>query len=90
MIARTSKTWVWLGAFAAGLVPTARQAEACAVCFGDPDSPMAKGIVWGVLVLISVVGFVLVAIAATGFVWMRRSRRLADMEPGEEFTRAGT
>lgn len=47
---------------------------ACAVCFGDPESPMAKGAVAGILVLLGVVGCVLTAFVGTGLYWIRRSR----------------
>ncbi len=59
------------------------RAAACAVCFGDPDSPMAKGVVAGVLTLVGVVGFVLVGIACTGLSWIQRSRRLRRLEDDE-------
>jgi hypothetical protein len=36
---------------------------ACAVCFGDPNSPMAIGASWGVLLLIGVTAAVLSAFA---------------------------
>ena len=49
---------------------------ACSVCFGDPDSPLTKGALMGVYVLVGVVGFVLLSIAATGVYWIQRSRRL--------------
>jgi hypothetical protein len=51
-------------------------ALACSVCFGDPDSPLTKGALMGVYVLVGVVGFVLLSIAATGVYWIQRSRRL--------------
>lgn len=63
-------------AVAALLVSTC-PALACAVCFGDPDSPLTKGALMGVYVLVGVVGFVLAGIAATGVFWVQRSRRLA-------------
>lgn len=53
-----------------------REAQACAVCFGDPDSAMAQGVVWGVLVLVGIVGFVLAGVAGTALFWLHRSRRL--------------
>ena len=56
-------------------------ALACAVCFGDPDSPMTKGVVAGVIVLVSVVGFVLLGVAGTGLYWVHRSRRLTRVDP---------
>jgi len=52
-------------------------ANACAVCFGDPDSPLTKGALMGVYVLVGVVGFVLAGITATGVYWVQRSRRIA-------------
>ena len=55
----------------------AESVQACAVCFGDPESPMAKGAVMGILVLAGVIGFVLLAVTGTGLYWMQRSRRLA-------------
>ena len=51
-----------------------RSLFACAVCFGDPDSAMAKGVVAGVWVLLGVVSFVLVSLAGLGLFWIRRSR----------------
>ncbi len=56
---------------------TVEQASACAVCFGDPESRMAKGVVAGVLVLVGVIGMVLLGVASMGVWWMLRSRRLA-------------
>jgi len=37
--------------------------QACAVCFGRTDSPLGKGLHWGVLALL---GFVFVTLAAFG------------------------
>ena len=55
-------------------------AVACATCFGDPDSNMAKGVVWGVLVLFGIVGSVLAGVAGVGVFWMQRSRRLNQVD----------
>ena len=33
-------------------------ASACSVCFGDPDSPWAKALGWGILVLLGIVAAV--------------------------------
>lgn len=52
-------------------------AQACSVCFGDPDHPMTKGAVAGVYVMIGFVGFVLTGIIGTAAFWMARSRQLA-------------
>lgn len=53
------------------------EALACSVCFGDPDSDMAKGAVSGVLFMIGVISCVLVGIASVAGVWIVRARRLA-------------
>ncbi len=63
---------------------SADQARACASCFGDPDSSMAKGVVAGVLVLVAVVGTVLLGVAGTSLRWIQRGRRLAQMEPSRQ------
>ena len=52
------------------------RALACATCFGDPDSPMAKGAVMGVIVMIGVISFVLTGIAGTSLFWIHRVRRM--------------
>ena len=61
----------------AGVMGRACPALACAVCFGDPESPLTKGALMGVYVLVGVVGFVLAGIAGTGAFWIQRSRKLA-------------
>jgi len=55
----------------------APQAFACAVCFGDPNSPMTKAAIAGVIVLVGVTTAVLIGIAILGFTWMRRESKLA-------------
>jgi len=52
------------------------QALACAVCFGDPDSDMAKGATAGVMFMVGVTGMMLLGIAGLGLTWIRRSRQL--------------
>ncbi len=61
----------------------AKPVVACAVCFGDPNSAMAKGVVAGVVVLASVIGFVLFGVAGTGLYWVHRSRRLSGLDPSK-------
>lgn len=58
------------------LLIATEQVQACAVCFGDPDSRMVKGVVAGVLVLVGVISAVLAGVASVGVCWMQRSRRL--------------
>lgn len=54
----------------------ASSAPACAVCFGDPNSDMIKGVKAGVLLLILVIGGVLGGIVAVAFTWARRAKAL--------------
>jgi hypothetical protein len=51
-------------------------AWACAVCFGDPNSEMTKGLKAGIILLILVVAAVLTAIASIGITWARRAKAL--------------
>ena len=53
-----------------------RPALACAVCFGDPNSPMSKGARMGVLSLGIFIGAVLFGILAVALTWARRARSL--------------
>lgn len=61
-------------------------ARACSVCFGDPESPLVKGVNAGVIIMIGFVGFVLTGVAGTGLFWRQRGRRLArDVQAEESF-----
>ncbi len=51
----------------------APSAQACSICVGDPNSPLTKGAVWGVTVLLGVVLSVLGGIAAFFIYTARRS-----------------
>ncbi len=59
-------------------------ALACAVCFGDPDSSLAKGAVAGVVLLGCVIFCVLLGIAGTAFHWSRKARRLASIDDTDQ------
>ncbi len=61
---------------ALGIVLGPQLAHACSVCFGDPNSDLAKGAVRGVLFMIGVVSFVLIGIASIAGVWIVRARRI--------------
>jgi hypothetical protein len=54
----------------------AETAQACSVCFGDPNSVMSKGIKAGVVLLILIVGGVLGGIASVAVSWARRAKAL--------------
>lgn len=47
---------------------------ACSVCFGDPASPMSKGVIAGVYFLMGVVVFILGSIAFLAIRWSRRAK----------------
>ena len=51
---------------------------ACAVCYGNPESDMAKGAAAGVLVLMGIVVSVLVGIVGVTIFWVRRARRFGN------------
>jgi hypothetical protein len=58
------------------LVCTPHSVWACAACFGQSDSPMAKGLNWGIFSLLAVVAPVLGGIAAF-FIYLARKSALA-------------
>jgi len=55
------------------------RASACAACYGQSVSPLAKGLVWGVFALIAVVVPLLVGIAAF-FIYISKRSALAAAE----------
>ena len=54
----------------------AQSAQACSVCYGDPNSGMVRGAKAGVLVLLGVAGVVLTGLASVLIFWMRRAAHL--------------
>ena len=58
------------------LALAADAARACSICYGDPDSDMGRGAVWGVAFLGAVVTVVLLAMATTVTCWIVKARRL--------------
>jgi len=61
-------------------ISSTQTAMACSVCYGDPNSPMTKGVEAGVLVLLGVVGGVLMLLASLLLFWVRRAANLEDAE----------
>jgi hypothetical protein len=61
---------------AAAVVLTPIVANACPVCFGDPNSAMAKGTNNGVFFLLGIVGFVQIGLGAMFIAFWRRARAL--------------
>lgn len=50
---------------------------ACAICYGEPESPMAQGLNWGIFVLLTTVMLVLGGIAGFFIFLARRSAAMA-------------
>ena len=61
---------------AVALLLRAQPVLACAVCVGDPGSPMVQGLQAGVLVLMGVVVTVLIGLASLLVFWMRRAANI--------------
>jgi len=53
---------------------------ACAACYGASDSPMAKGMNWGIFSLLGVIGAVLVGVAGF-FIYLARRSASATAAP---------
>ena len=60
---------------AAALLLAPRLAAACAVCFGDPDSPASRGLTVAVLFLVAVIVAVLAGVALFAVSMLRRNER---------------
>ena len=60
---------------AAPLLLAPRLAGACAVCFGDPDSPASRGLTVAVLFLVGVIVAVLAGVALFAVSMLRRNER---------------
>jgi len=74
MTPRRIPTAVTLATMTAVLLATPRLTWACPVCFGDPNSPMAIGASWGILLLLGVTAGVLAAFAGFFLYLAKRSR----------------
>jgi hypothetical protein len=67
----------------AALILTAlslQPAAACAACYGEPDSPMTRGLTWAILALCGVVGVVLSGVAVFFVHVGRRSAAISRVE----------
>lgn len=54
--------------------------SACAVCFGAPDSQIAKGVSWSVIALLAIVMIVLTGVAAF-FIYLAKRARETPLPP---------
>ena len=59
--------------------------EACAVCFGAPDSPMTKGMQWGIATLVLTLVPVLGGVGGFFVFLARRGKAYAQFEDPELF-----
>ena len=59
-----------------GMVFISSPAFACAVCFGDPNSPMVKAVGWGIWTLMGFIGGVLILFAVFFLNIRRRIKKL--------------
>jgi len=68
------------------LVAAPRAALACPVCFGQSDSPLAKGVNMGVLFMLGTITAVLIGFAGFMIYLARRARVFAgdDIDASEE------
>ena len=74
MAHRYMRTVLTVFALLAVTLAAPRVSWACPVCFGDPNSPMAIGASWGILLLLGITAGVLSAFAGFFLYLMKRSR----------------
>lgn len=61
---------------AAAVIAIAPAVMACPVCYGDPNSPMAKGMNNAIIFLLGLVGVVQIGFIALFWTWWRNSAKL--------------
>ena len=66
------------------LLSAAPASRACAVCFGKTDSPLGKGLHWGVLALLGIVFAMLAAFSVFAVYLARRSAAVEAERATEE------
>ena len=71
--------------FALALAAWPSAVEACAVCFGAPDSPMTKGMQWGIASLIFILIPVLGGVGGFFVFLARRGKAYARFEDPDLF-----
>jgi len=73
--ARFPARWIRVALLSVPLL-AAREAVACATCFGQTDSALGQGLNWGIFTLLVVVGMVLAGICSFFVFVARRAARL--------------
>ena len=74
---------IFVGAFLALSTPSAM---ACAACFGASDSPMAKGMNWGIFSLLAVVVCMLSVIASFFVFLSKKSQHFASAAASQQLS----
>jgi hypothetical protein len=82
---RINKTIVRAGALLIALLLLPNSLLACAVCYGQSDSPLAKGMNWGIAVLMCCILSVLCSIVVF-FVHVGRQSSKLDQPPAQNQT----
>jgi hypothetical protein len=80
---RRSTAKKFLPAACALLVLRAAPVLACAACYGQSDSPLARGMNWGIFTLLGMIGFVLTGITTFFVVINRKSASVRAAESDE-------
>ena len=73
---------IWTTVFLAAVLG-AGSAWACAVCFGEPDDPMTKGLGWAIWTMLGVTYFVISGFLAMFITIGVRARKRARQNQGE-------
>ena len=68
--------WRMALALLAGFFLALPSAFACSACYGDPDSPMSRGLTWAIVALVGVISMVLTGVTAFFVHVNRRSTAL--------------
>lgn len=79
-----SARFPWLAIASAAALSWTPSVQACAVCFGQTDSPLGKGLHWGVLALLGFIFAMLAAFGAFAVFLARRSVRCEAERAAEE------
>ncbi len=79
-----SKTlnFVWCAIVIAAMSPA--RLQACAVCYGESDAPMARGVTWAILALAGIVACVLSGVVVFFVHTQRKSSAQAKLKASAE------
>lgn len=78
------RSWAVAALVIGAMMRVTTSAQACAVCFGQTDSPLGKGLHWGVLALLAFIFATLAAFGAFAVFLARRSVRCEAERAAEE------